>query len=264
MKHTLAFFLAICLPFPLFSQVDLSQPFRDCNIAGSTSVYDYKSKRWIWTDSSDALVERPPASTFKIINLLIALETGVIRDENEVVEWIGKIDTFLYGYRPSTYKDMTVKEAFRVSAGWVFMELAKKVGREKYLQYLKQCDYGNGGVSNQADFWNFGPLEISPRNQVEFLIKVYEGKLPFSKRNIAILKRVMVSEKTAKYTIRSKTGWGRKDGMDIGWWVGYLERKDNVYFFATRLVKGRETANKDFSSCRIDITKRILKELGTL
>ncbi|MFC3197609.1 hypothetical protein ACFOET_08300 [Parapedobacter deserti] len=34
---------------------------------------------------------------------------------------------------------MTIKEAFEVSAGRVFMELAKKIGREKYLHYLEAC-----------------------------------------------------------------------------------------------------------------------------
>src|SRR5690606_14234099 len=112
------------------------------------------------SDSMESLVQKVPASTFKIINLLIALETGVISDEHDIVAWPGSIDTAIYGYRPSTYKDMTVKEAFEVSAGWVFMELAKKIGKEKYLEYLKDCDYGNQKVSDDPDFWNFGPLTI--------------------------------------------------------------------------------------------------------
>lgn len=170
----------------------------------------------------------------------------------------------IYDYRPSTYKDMTVDEVFRVSAGWVFIELAKKVGRKRYLSYLNAIGYGNAEVSNEADFWNFGPLAISPRNQVELLINAYEGKLPFSQRNIDILKRVMVTEKTDSYTIHSKTGWGWQNGTDVGWWVGYVERKDNVYFFATRITKDRKAPSKNFMSCRIDITKRILAELGAM
>lgn len=216
------------------------------------------------SDSTDAGVLTPPASTFKIINLLIALETGVIKDELDTVGWIGSIDTAIYGYRPSIYKDMTVDEAFRVSAGWVFVELAKKVGRKRYLSYLNSIGYGNAEVSNEADFWNFGPLAISPRNQVELLVKAYEGKLPFSQRNIDILKRVMATEKTDNNTIHSKTGWGWQNNTDVGWWVGYVERNDNVYFFATRITKDREAPSGNFMSCRIDITKRILTELGML
>lgn len=238
---------------------------QNCDIPGSTVIYDYAAKKWICTDSADAWKPSQPASTFKIINLLIALETGVIKDENEVIKWPGKTDTSLYGYRPEIYKDMTVKRAFEVSAGWAFIELSKKIGKERYRHYLKACRYGNGDLSrNDPDFWNFGPFKISPRNQVEFLISVYEEKLPFSKRNFAILKRVMITEQTNDYTIRSKTGWTRLDGNDYGWWTGYLEKKNNVYFFATRLVKERKTQNPDFGSCRKLVTIQRLKELKAM
>jgi len=160
---------------------------------------------------------------------------------------------------------MPVKEAFEVSAGWVFIELAKKIGRERYKHYLKLCHYGNQNLSQKdADFWNFGAFAISPINQIEFLIKVYEGNLPFSKRNIEILKRVMITETTDKYSIRSKTGWTRVSGNDIGWWVGYVECSDNVYFFATRIGKKRSTINKTFGQCRKDITKNILRQLKAI
>lgn len=247
------------------AQIDFVTPFKDCQIAGSTSIYDYKNKKWLFSNNTDARIETLPASTFKIINLLIALETGVIKDENEIVKWVGKTDTTLYGYRPEIYKDMTVKEAFEVSAGWVFIELAKKIGKERYKHYLKLCQYGNQDLSQKdADFWNFGAFAISPVNQIELLIKVYEEKLPFSKRNIEILKRVMMTEKTDTYSIRSKTGWTRVSGNDIGWWVGYVERSDNVYFFATRIIKKRSTINKNFGQCRKDITKNILRQLKAI
>lgn len=259
---TFAIFI-VC--FSASAQIDFTKPFKDCNIDGSTTIYDYKNKKWYFSDKTDANIATQPASTFKVINLLIALETGVIKDENAVVKWVGSTDTTLYGYRPDIYKDMTVKEAFEVSAGWVFIELAKKIGKERYQKYLKLCNYGNQNLSHKdADFWNFGPFAISPANQVEFLIQVYEEKLPFSKRNIAILKRVMVTEKTTHFTIRSKTGWTRVSGNDIGWWVGYIERYDNVYFFATRITKKRSTLNPNFSQCRKEITKNILRQIKAL
>ncbi|MGV3762670.1 penicillin-binding transpeptidase domain-containing protein [Parapedobacter sp.] len=258
------FLLMVLGAAPAFGQANLQQPFRDCGFEGSITIFDYKQGEWITSDRADSAVQAVPASTFKVINLLIALETGVIASELDTVRWIGTIDTTLYGYRPSTYKDMTVKEAFEVSAGWVFMELAKKVGKERYLHCLRSVGYGNAEVSDEADFWNFGPLKISPRNQVELLVKAYEGKLPFSGRNLGILKRVMVTEQTDDYTIHSKTGWGNQDGKDIGWWVGYVERTDNVYFFATRITKDRHTRNGNFMKCRVDITKTVLQALGAL
>jgi beta-lactamase class D len=196
---------------------------------------------------------------------LIALQTGVIKDENAVVKWVGKTDTTLYGYRPEIYKDMTVKEAFKVSSGWVFIELAKNVGRDRYLYYLKQCGYGNLNVTEPGiDFWNFGAFAISPINQVQFLINIYKGGLPFSKRNIEILNKVMITERTGTSVIRSKTGWTRWEGNDIGWWVGSVTTKNNIYFFATRIIKKRTELNPSFGDCRKNITKSILKQLHIL
>lgn len=236
--------------------------FQDCQFKGSVTIYDHSRDQWHYTDSADAFREAQPASTFKIINLLIALETGAIKDEMAVVKWSGKTDTTLYGYRPDIYKDMTVKEAFEVSAGWVFIELAKKIKRKQYAHYLKASNYGNQDLSGPGyDFWNFGPMKISPANQIKFLIKVYEGKTPFSKRNTDILKRVMITEKTAAYTIRSKTGWTRIDGKDIGWWTGYVEKEGKAYFFATRITKDRATYNPHFGQCRKDLTRKVLREL---
>lgn len=244
------------------AQVDYIKPFKDLNLSGSTSIYDYKNKKWTFTDSIDLKLETPPASTFKIINLLIALETGVIKDENEIIKWVGSTDTILYGYRPDIYKDMTIREAFELSAGWVFIELSKRIGKKQYQYYLDLCNYGNRTLPEKGDdFWNFGPLTISPKNQIEFLTEVYENRAPFSKRNIAILKNVMITEQRNDYIIRSKTGWGRALGKDIGWWIGYIERKNNLYFFATRLTKGLHVSNANFSRGRKIITKDILKQL---
>ncbi|NIG53834.1 class D beta-lactamase [Chitinophaga sp. Cy-1792] len=267
-RHTIKIIFCIVLLFICSSaaaQHDYQQLFKDCHVTGSTTVYDYKQQRWIFTDSTDANKASLPASTFKIINLLIALETGTIKTENDTVRWPGSTDTTKYGYRPDIYHDMSVKEAFQVSAGWAFVELAKRIGREKYRYYLKKCNYGNNQLDEKdADFWNFGAFGITPVNQIGFLKNVYEDKVPFSKRNIRILKDVMITEKTPQYTIHSKTGWTRPDGYDMGWWTGYVETTDNVYFFATRIWKERKIVNDNFSKCRQQITKSILKDIQAI
>jgi len=251
--------------YACFSQTDLTQPFRDCRLEGSITLYDYKKKEWIYSDTADAQRQLPPASTFKIINLLIALETGVINDENEIIQWPGQTDTTLYGYRPDIYHDMTVKEAFEVSAGWVFMILSQRIGKKQYRHYLQLAGYGNQDASaDKTDFWNFGPLAISPGNQVSLLIQLYEEKLPFAKKHQQTVKRVMTTETTGTYTFHTKTGWGRLDNKNIGWWVGYVETGNNVYFFATRVTQDRDTPHPNFSKCRISITKEVLRQLKVL
>jgi len=258
--------LFICWILALTANAQNSEtPFQKCNVKGSSTIYDYNNHKWIFTDEADAHRGSQPASTFKIINLLIALETGVIKDENAIIRWPGSTDTTLYGYRPDIYRDISVKEAFELSAGWAFIELAKKVGREKYKTYLRRSNYGNGDLSEKGDdFWNFGNFYVSPRNQIEFLISVYKNKTIFSKSNVAILKKVMVTEQTAGHTLRSKTGWTRIEENDIGWWVGYLESKGNVYFFATRIIKQRSVPNPGFGECRKTITREFLRQINAM
>jgi beta-lactamase class D len=50
--------------------------------------------------------------------------------------------------------------------------------------------------------------------------------------------------------------------VNISWWVGWVEKNDNVYIFANNLETGY--AGIRFSKARIEITRKILKELNIL
>jgi len=264
MKHALLA-AAIFFAADLYGQVDLNKPFEDCNIKGSTTIYDYNERKWISSDINDSHFATLPASTFKIIHTLIALETGIIKDENEIIKWPGETDTIKYGYRPEIYRDITIKEAFKVSAGWAYVEVAKKIDRDLYSLHLAGSRYGNEDISiDDPDFWNFGDLAISPANQIGILIGVYEETLPFEKRSFKILKDLMLEEHNDDYKIWAKTGWTRDKGKDIGWWVGYVESNGNVYFFATRIHKDRGLHNPGFAMCRKDITLDILRQIKAI
>ena len=263
--HLLLFALVCWGNLVVSGQHDFAKPFQDCGLEGSITIYDYKAQQWMASDIHDSEYATLPASTFKIINTLIALDAGVIADESEIVKWPGSPDTLKYGYRPDIYHDMNLKEAFKSSAVWVYLDLARKIGKEAYRNYLTKCKYGNVDLSvDDDDFWNFGDLAISPVNQIELLIGVYEETLPFKKEHFQVVKEIMTEEQTERYVLRAKTGWTRDKGKDTGWWVGYVERSDNVYFFATRLVKDRETPNLDFGKCRKKITRTILKQLNVI
>ena len=207
----------------LFGQNNWNKPFKDCGINGSITIYDYNQKKWISNDTEDSNTPTLPASTFKIVNTLIALETRVVKDEHEIVPWIDNYDTTKYGHRPNIYHSMDMKEAFKLSAVWVYVELAKKIRRDRYKNILTQMEYGNVDLSiEDADFWNFGDFGISPVNQINVLVKIHEETLPFSKKSYETLKEMMIVATTDDYVIRAKPGWTRANGKDIGWWVGYI------------------------------------------
>lgn len=265
MKRILSLFLL--LPSFLFAQTDLEKPFKDCRMGGSITLYNAIDKTWIYSKEEDSKVATRPASTFKIINALIALEEGVLKDEKEVIKFVGieNVDTVKYGNRTDIFKDMDLEEAFKKSAVWFNLEIAKKVGREKYKKYIIETGWGNMDFSEPGlDFWNSGPFAVTPVQQIEFLEKLYKGKLRFSKRNIDIVKRIMIAESTPLYTIRAKTGWVQTATEDMGWWVGYVEKKEGVVFFASRIRKLLTDKNPNFIPCRKSITTVVLKELNII
>lgn len=253
----------LLLLFPLISfGQDFKKHFDSLNLIGSTTIYDYNNKKWIFTDPLDAEKATLPASTFKIPNSLIILENKVVASEKEIRKWDGKEKSHFGIVIEAWNQDTNLEAAFKNSTVWFYVDASKKIKRSMYKKTLRKLSYGNGNLNEKGnDFWNYGDFAISPKNQIEFLIKLYENRLPFSQKNIDKVKQIMISESSDNLTFRDKTGWTRKNGQDIGWWVGYVETNDNVYFFATRLTKDKDESNPYFLSGRKDVTKQILKQI---
>ncbi|MFO7446623.1 MAG: class D beta-lactamase [Ignavibacteriaceae bacterium] len=193
-----------------------------------------------------------PASTFKIFNSLAALEAGVIKDENEIIKWDG-----VKRWADSWNQDQDMRSAFKYSAVWFYQELARRIGEEKMQQFIDKTGYGNKNIQDKIDyFWLSGELRITPMEQIEFLKRLYKNDLPFSQRSIDIVKDIMIYEKTDEYTLRAKTGWSQSD-KDNGWWVGYVETTDNVFFF----VNNMDIVNDGDEKGRIEVSKKILSDL---
>ena len=82
---------------------------------------------------------RLPASTFKIPNSIIALETGVVEDpDKDVFKWDGVTRSI-----EAWNKDHTLRSAIAVSAVPVYQEIARRIGAERMQKYLDLMDYGN-------------------------------------------------------------------------------------------------------------------------
>ena len=251
------FFLAILISSSVYSQ-DLQKIINNVNVRGSITIYDYNNQKWIFSNNKDAKRRTLPASTFKIINSLIGLEEGAVKDENEIIKWDGiKRD------REELNKDSDMRTAYKVSNVPFYQEIARRVGRDRYNYYLKACKYGNKKIGKNVDyFWLDGSLTISPVEQIKFLKALYEEKLPFSKRTYDIVKSIMINEQNDQYTLYAKTGTTDLGGTDLAWWTGFFKTKDNVYFFATRISKPSDEVNENFSLLRKDITYTALKQMG--
>jgi len=229
--------------------------YTELNLTGSMLVYDVENNTYYVYNKERTEQEFLPASTFKIFNALVALETGVIKDENVVFEW-DSVDTGVEVWN----QNQDMKTAFRYSTIWYFKQLARKAGDSTMNAWVKKEKYGNMDISGGIDkFWLSGNLRITQQQQIEFLQKLYENKLSFSQRTMDIVKKVMVYEENDKYKISAKTGWTKQDGKEIGWFVGYVEKDNKVYYFANNIET--TDAGNDFINGRSEITKKILTEL---
>ncbi len=200
-----------------------------------------------------------PASTFKIMNSLIGLETGVIPDENYVIKWDGT-----HYDVPSWNQDSTLKTAIQNSVVWYYQELARRVGYEKMQYYVDAAHYGNQNISGQIDtFWLEGGLRISADEQVEFLKRLYQGNLPFSQRSINIVKDILVMEKNGSYQLSGKTGSVQRIPPPESWFVGYLETNGDVYYFATNYESSSSDGLASGDTAK-QISLDVLRGLGYL
>jgi beta-lactamase class D len=234
----------------------LDRFFKAESVEGTFLLYDLQTARStghrpdLW-DSAYI-----PASTFKIFNALVSLETGVIKDEQTVIPWDG-----IERSRAEWNRDHNLATAFRVSAVWFYQELARRVGADRMQAFLDTAGYGNKTMGGPIDrFWLDGGLRITPRQQVDFLVRLFNNDLPFSRRTMAVVRKIMVQEKTDTYTLCAKTGWADAEIPGVGWSVGYVERGNGVFFFATELQIRKPSDVK----ARVSLTRTILSHLHLL
>ncbi len=211
------------------NDADLARLFSERNVKGTIVLSSLDGMTEYSNDTKLATKRFLPASTFKIPNTLIALDEGAVADGGEIIRWDGKDK----GWSPWN-RDHSLETAFPVSCVWFFQELAKRIGMEKYPSHLARMDYGNRMTGNDVTtFWLEGYIKISPKEQIAFLKRLYRNELPYKADHIRFLKQVMIVEKTPDHIIRAKTGWAMRLKKQHGWYVGYVETKEQVWFFAT-------------------------------
>jgi beta-lactamase class D len=226
---------------------------------GAFVLYDQKGNSYVRYNPEHCAEQFLPASTFKILNALIGLETGVIPDENYVIAWDGHEWPIKEWNR-----DHTLKSAIENSVVWYFQELARRVGPERMKKYVEAAKYGNMDIGGNIDsFWLDGNLRISADQQVEFLQRFYANDLPFSKQQLDIVKNAIVIDKKDTFTLSGKTGSVVRAEVYQGWFVGYLETGGNVYFFATNMESTNPDGLANGAIAR-QISFDILKELKLL
>jgi len=229
---------------------------------GGFVLYDRNADRFTVYRPEECRRRVTPASTFKILNSLIGLETGVIRDEHFVIPWDS-----VHRDIESWNRDHDLASAIANSVVPYYQELARRVGRARMSAYIDSIGYGNNDASGPIDrFWLGSTLLISADEQVDFLRRLYDGRIPFSRRSMDIVKRILVLEHNAEYVLRGKTGYSEdRSGVVVGWFIGYVEKFGNVYFFALNMTspdveRDSDTIRRERKAAAL----AILRDLGVL
>ena len=224
---------------------------------GTFLLYDELKGQYTVFNEPQSEKRLTPCSTFKIYNSLIALETGVAPDENLLIHWDGQTR-----FLPVWNQDHTMITAIKNSVVWYYQELAARIGPERMQSYIDAIPYGNRDISGGiSQFWLRSSLQISAKEQVELLRRLYHDQLPFSERNMAIVRKIIVQSDQDGVVFSGKTGSGSIEGeYSVGWFVGVVEKGNRRYYFATNLEAASGATGVKARSISIDI----LKNLGIL
>jgi beta-lactamase class D len=239
---------------------DLAKEFEAEGITGTIALFDSQEGVLGCSDVKRCRQAYIPASTFKIPNSMIALETGTVEGPDTVMKWDGQ------QYSVDAWnQDLKFRDAFRVSCVPCYRAIARQVGDKVEQEWVNKLDYGNRDISGGVDkFWLWGGLRISPLEQIDFLRRFDGNQLPISERTADIVRDIMTLDVTEKYVLRAKTGSTAKpeEPLDLGWFVGWLELGERRVFFAT-LIDGHRP-DVDPLPVRRRVTERVLKARGLM
>lgn len=239
---------------------EATRAFEQERVTGTMALFDTRGDKLLCSDPARCEKGYSPASTFKIANTIIGLETGVLSDAETAMPWDGKEYSV-----PAWNQDHTLRSAIQVSCVPCFQRVAREVGKVRMQEWVTRLDYGNHNISGKIDrFWLDGGLRISPFQELDFLRRLDAGKLPISEHTLDVVRDVITLDVAPDYVLRGKTGLVQppEEPSLAGWFVGFVELGERRVFFAT-LIDG-SAPDVDLQAVRRRLTERVLRELGDL
>jgi beta-lactamase class D len=238
---------------------DLAKRFADEGTVGTFVGYKTDDYLIIASDRDRSGEPMLPASTFKIPNSVIALETGVVGDpDKDVFKWDGVVRS-IEGWN----RDHTLRSAIAASAVPVYQEIARRIGAERMQKYVDLFEYGNRDIGGGIDqFWLTGNLRIDPIQQIDFVDRLRRGALPVSKRSQELVRDILPVTKSGDAVIRAKTGLvGAELGKpSLGWLVGWAEKGGTSTVFALNL----DVREPRHSADRMKLAELCLGDIGAI
>lgn len=223
--------------------------------SGCAIIYNMQSDAYEVYNPSAITKRIAPCSTCKIFSAINALEQGIITPTDNTIEW-----DYLPRDIPAWNDNQDLNSALKNSVNWYFQLLDKTSGAEELKQFYTSIGYGNGYVGNDtAYYWNGSNLKISPLEQVELLVKLYNNDFGFDNANVNAVKKAIFISDYNGIRLYGKTGTGRIGSNDVnGWFIGFVEAKDNTYFFAVN-IQDESNAN---GNAAVHIAQSVFEKMG--
>jgi beta-lactamase class D len=238
---------------------DLAKRFTDAGTVGTFVGYKTDDYLIIASDKDRSGQAFLPASTFKIPNSLIALETGVVGDpDKDVFKWDG-VKRSIEAWN----QDHTLRSAIAASAVPVYQEIARRIGTERMQKYVDLFEYGNRNIGGGIDqFWLTGELRIDPIQQIDFVDRLRRGVLLVSKRSQDLVRDILPVTAAGEATIRAKSGLlGAELGKpSLGWLVGWAEKGGAQTVFALNL----DVREPRHIADRMKLAQQCLTDIGSI
>jgi beta-lactamase class D len=238
---------------------DLAKHFSDDGTDGTFVGYKVDDYLVISSDKDRSGEAKLPASTYKVPNSLIALETGVVEDpDKDVFKWDG-VKRGIEAWN----RDHTLRSAIAASAVPVYQEIARRIGEARMQKYVDLFEYGNRNIGGGIDqFWLTGDLRIDPVQQVDFLDRLRRGVLPISKRSQDLVREILPVTKVGDATIKAKSGLlGAEIGRpSLGWMVGWAEKGGAQTVFALNM----DVREPRHIADRMKLTQQCLGDIGAI
>ncbi len=232
--------------------MDLSSYFKGTD--GTFVLYDTVSDQYQIYNQELSTKRISPDSTFKIYSGLFALEEDIIHYDASNREWDGTTYSF-----DTWNKDQTLATAMQNSVNWYFQNLDIQLGYQKLYSYYKKISYGNCDLTAGINYyWAESSLKISPVEQVMLLSNLLENKWAFEEENVQAIKNSLFISDTPIGRLYGKTGTGVVNGQSSnGWFIGFLERGERVYCFATNLQNADNATGSNASEITVEILNSI-------
>jgi len=231
----LSFLLTSCSQNNVTEDNSFKKYFDSAGVSGSFGLFDNGQGHFTIYDLPrfrDSVFL--PAGTFDILQSLIGIQTGVVKDDSALIA---------------------------IDRDNGFGQLATRIGRDTLKKWVDSLRYGNKNCDGPVDsFWLNNHLKITADEQLGLIKKLYFDQLPFFQHTQVVVRRIMLTEKNANYQLSYRTGLGvKEDGHAIGWIMGWIEENKHPYFFVLNLESAGP--NLDIRQSGLPVLKSILQQM---